>query len=72
MPRQITELPKPAVHLSTGVNGNVYAIIGVCKRAAKQGGWTNDEWDVFEEDLLHKSEDYDHVLQKILRAFEVS
>ncbi len=71
MPRQISELPKPAVHLSTGINGNVYSVIGACRRPARDAGWTPEEWDAFESDLIN-SANYDTVLRKILAAFEVS
>lgn len=64
------QLPKVPVRL-TGVDGNVFSVIGTCRRAALKGGWTQEEWSEFQGQLL-KSEDYDHVLQRIMGAFEVS
>lgn len=56
---------KPELYL-TGVNGNAYAILAVARRVAL----ANDmDWAAIEEEA--KSGDYDHMLQTMMKYFEV-
>lgn len=60
---------KPEVSL-VGKDGNAFAILGECRRAAKRAGWTDEEFMEF--DRKAKNGDYDHLLQTVLTHFEVS
>lgn len=58
---------KPFVQL-LGEDGNVFSIIGRCRRAARKAGWPEDRWKKFTEEV--ESGDYDHALQTVIRNFE--
>ena len=60
---------KPEVQL-VGQDGNAFAIMGACRRAALDAGWTPDEWAVVRQDM--QSGDYDHLLQVAMTEFDVS
>lgn len=59
---------KPVVKLS-GNDGNAYAIIAACARAAKKAGWSEEKIAAFKKEAM--SSDYDHLLQTAMRQFEV-
>jgi hypothetical protein len=61
--------PNVKVQLS-GEDGNAFAIIGRCRRAARREGVSDDELDAFSAEAT--SGDYDHVLQTCMRWFDVS
>lgn len=61
--------PKPKVNLS-GEDGNAFAILGRCSRAARHAGKPAAWVDRFMTEA--KSGDYDHLLQTAFRFFEVS
>lgn len=61
---------KPTVQL-TGQDGNVFNIIGLCRRSARAAGWSKEEIDALIE-RLHRSGSYDRVLQLIMQEFDVS
>jgi len=63
-----TETTKPTLVLS-GVDGNAFMILGKAQRVAKNAGWASEKIDeVFAEAT---SGDYDHVLQTMMKYFEV-
>lgn len=59
---------RPVVKLAGG-DGNAYAILGACKRAARKAGWSDEKWMRFREEATTR--DYDHLLQTVMRDFEV-
>lgn len=59
---------KPTVHL-IGENGNAFAILGACRKAAKRAGWTDEEWERVRAKM--SSGDYDHLLATALEHFEI-
>jgi hypothetical protein len=61
---------KPEVQL-TGQDGNVFAIIGKCRNAAKEFGWRREEIAEFTNKILD-CESYDAALQIVMQNFEVS
>ena len=64
----MTVIGKPKVEL-IGNDGNAFAILGRCNRAAKRAGWTSDSLARFQQDAM--SGDYDHLLTVVLEHFEV-
>ena len=66
-----TTLPtdRPTVTL-LGADGNAFAVMGACKRAAREAGWTSRDI----EKLLEKmtSGDYDNLLQVAMEHFDVN
>lgn len=58
---------KPEVTLN---DGNVYAVMGACRRAAMKSGWTTGQWAIV-RDKFTSSESYDAALQLAMRYFEV-
>ena len=59
---------KPTVQL-IGQDGNAFAIIGACRRAAKKAGWAQEQIDQFCEEAM--SGDYENVLRTAMKYFEV-
>ena len=59
---------KPVVKL-LGEDGNAYAIIGACRKAGRNAGWSNEQL----EDLVAEmtSGDYNHLLITAMRHFDV-
>jgi len=53
----------------TGVDGNAFMILGLCQRAARKAGLTQEEIDAFHEEAT--SGDYDHLLQTAMRWFTI-
>ena len=58
----------PRVKL-TGEDGNAFAILGRCRKAAREAGWTEDAWQAFREEAT--GGDYHHLLQVVLLRFDV-
>ena len=54
----------------TGVNGNVFSVMGTVRRALKRGGATPEQISEFQSDAM--SGDYDHVLQTCMKWVNVS
>ena len=64
----MTMIENPTLELSDR-DGNVFAILGKAQRVARQAGWSQQKiTEVFAE---AKSGDYDHVLQTMMKYFEV-
>lgn len=59
---------KPPVKL-IGEDGNAYAIIGACQRAARKARWTDEKWEAVKKDMM--SSDYDHLLCVAMDNFDV-
>lgn len=59
---------KPRVQL-VGRDGNAFAIIGACHRAARQAGWSEDEWRAVREQMM--AGDYNHLLCTAMEHFDV-
>lgn len=59
---------KPIVQLE-GTDGNAFAIIGKCRKAAKQAGWSNQKIEQVSAEM--KAGDYDSLLQTAMKYFEV-
>lgn len=57
---------KPEVVLG---DGNAFAILGACQRAARKAGWTRDRISEFMDEA--KSGDYNHLMQTVFMHFEV-
>lgn len=59
---------KPTVKL-TGEDGNAYAIMAACIRAARKAGWPQERIDAVLDEM--KSGDYDHLLVTAMNHFNV-
>jgi hypothetical protein len=62
-------LEKPVVEL-VGQDGNAFAILGRCRKAARKAGWTSEQTEEFMK--LAMNGDYDHLLRTAMEYFEVS
>jgi hypothetical protein len=60
---------KPTVVLS-GEDGNVFNIIGRCKRAAREAGWDKEQMSELTQRMLN-ADSYDTVIQIAMSEFEV-
>ncbi len=60
--------PKTRVKL-LGKDGNAFAIMGECQRAAKKDGWSAEHIKFVMDEMM--SGDYDHLLQTALKYFDV-
>ncbi len=60
--------PEVQVQL-TGNDGNAFAILGNCQKAARRAGLTKFQVDEFVNEAT--SGDYDHLLQTCMKYFEV-
>lgn len=52
-----------------GQDGNAFAILGACRKAARKGGVPQEEIDKFMEEAT--SGDYDHLLATAMKWFNV-
>ena len=62
-------MDKPMVEL-VGQDGNAFAMLGKCQRAARTAEWEKARIDAFMEEAT--SGDYDHLLQTVMSHFEVA
>jgi len=53
----------------TGSDGNAFAILGKAQRVAKKAGWEKEKIDAVLKEAT--SGDYDHLLQTMMKYFEV-
>ena len=60
---------KPKVKL-VGEDGNAFAILGRCARAARAAGWSNERLREFQQEAT--SGDYNHLLRAVMEHFEDS
>lgn len=61
-------MDKPTVKL-TGEDGNAFAILGRCRKAAKRAGWGEDRIRALFDEMT--AGDYDALLATAMRNFEV-
>lgn len=59
---------KPVVELS-GNDGNAFAVMGACFKAAKKAGWTPEQVEQVRAEMM--AGDYDHLLQTAMKFFDV-
>lgn len=59
---------KPVVEL-VGSDGNAANVLGLCLRAARKAGWSNEQCIKFSDEAM--SGNYDHMLQTTMKYFEV-
>ena len=59
---------KPVVKL-VGNDGNAFAIVGVCKRAARKAGWSKDKIQEFTDKMYWG--DYNNILTVAMEYFDV-
>jgi hypothetical protein len=59
---------RPSVTL-IGQDGNAFAIMGACRRAARKAGWPDERINSVLEEM--KSGDYDHLLATAMKHFNV-
>jgi hypothetical protein len=62
------QTPRPRVKL-LGRDGNAYAILGACLRAARAAGWNEDEIARFRAEATRGN--YDQLLATVMEHFEV-
>ncbi len=66
--RFTTETNRPTVRL-IGQDGNAFAILGACQRAAKLAGWSKEQWAKVRDEMM--AGDYDHLLATAMEHFDV-
>ena len=64
-----TETTKPAVKL-IGADGNAFAVIGACQKAASKAGWSQDQIKSVMDEMM--AGDYNHLLATAMEHFDVS
>ena len=64
----VSPTPRPTVAL-LGADGNAFNVLGLCLRAARSAGWTDDEMTAWRERAT--AGDYDHLLGAVMEAFDV-
>ncbi len=62
-------MKKPKLKL-VGSDGNAFVIVGKAKKAARRVGWSKAEIEGMMQEA--RSGDYDHLLQIMMKHFEVS
>ncbi len=65
---KLLKMEKPRVTL-IGVDGNAFAIMGACRKAAKKAGWSKDKIDDLINEMM--SGDYDYLLKTAGQYFEI-
>ena len=60
--------PDITVHL-TGKDGNAFNILGICLRAMRQAGLSQEKRDAFQAEAI--AGNYDHLLATCMEWFEV-
>jgi hypothetical protein len=61
-------MERPTVKL-IGNDGNAFAIIGACTKAARRAGWDKERIDALREEMM--AGDYDDLLATAMKHFEV-
>jgi hypothetical protein len=61
-------MDKPSVKL-LGRDGNAFAIMGACSKAAKRAGWPKEKVDAVLAEMM--GGDYDHLLAVACKHFKV-
>ena len=60
---------KPKVKL-VGSDGNAFAVMGACRKAAKSAGWDKGQIDALLAEMMNG--DYNHLLATAMEHFDVS
>jgi len=60
---------KPKLRL-TGADGNAFMLLGLASRAMKKAGWSEEKRNVVMDEA--KSGNYNHLLQTLMKYFDVS
>ena len=60
---------RPRVKL-VGRDGNAFAILGACQKAARNAGWSTEKWNAVRDEMT--SGDYSHLLATAMQNFDVS
>ena len=63
-----TTISRPPVKL-IGQDGNAFNIMGLCMRAAKKAGWSDEQWQVVLTKMM--SGDYSNLLAVAMEYFNV-
>jgi hypothetical protein len=53
----------------SGTDGNAYALLGRAKEAARKAKMPTEEWNKIRDEAM--SGDYDHLLQTLMKNFDV-
>ena len=53
-----------------GNDGNAFAIIGACQKAARKAGWSKERMDAVRDEMM--SGDYDNLLRVAMTHFDVA
>lgn len=59
---------KPVVKL-VGRDGNAFTILGVCHKAARKAGWSEEQWKAVQKAMT--AGDYHHLLATAMEHFDV-
>ena len=51
-------------------DGNAFAILAACKKAAMKAGWSEEQWAAFHTEAT--SGDYNHLLATVMKHFDVA
>ena len=62
--------PEIKVQLTGNVDGNAFAILAACRKAARKAGIPDDEVEVFIEEATSGS--YDELIRTCMRWFDVT
>ena len=65
---QTTATTRPAVKL-TGTDGNAFAVLGACQRAARKAGWSEAQVKAALDEMT--AGDYNQLLGAAMRLFDV-
>ena len=68
MKRSTDSFERPTVQL-VGGDGNAFAILGQCQRAARKAGWSQEHWEKIRDEMT--SGDYDYLLGVAMKHFDV-
>lgn len=66
---ETVERPKPVKVKLIGKDGNAFALLAECNRAAKKAEWSNKQIDAFMDEAM--SGDYNHLLATCMKWFDV-
>jgi hypothetical protein len=59
---------RPSVKL-VGEDGNAFAVLGACQRAARKAGWDDERWHKVRDEMM--AGDYNHLLGTAMKYFDV-
>lgn len=62
----MSELPRVKL---IGRDGNAFAVLGACMKAAREAGWSEERIEAFRAEAT--SSDYNHLLATVIREFDI-